>query len=230
MNNQFNRSAKLIGEVGIENLGKAKVILFGVGGVGSYILEALCRGGVGQITVVDKDVVDETNINRQLIALHSNIGKSKVETAKNRCLDINPNLQIKTFEICVSPQNISDFALETYDYVVDAVDMVTAKLAIIEEAHQKGVPVMASMGTGNKMHPERFEIADIKKTSVCPLAKVMRRELKARGINKLKVVYSKEEPLARLTPPGSMSFVPPVAGLLIAGEVIKDLLKLSKID
>lgn len=220
---QFERSEKIIGQEAQARLASARVILFGVGGVGSYAGEALARAGIGHLTLVDKDVVDLTNVNRQLIALHSTVGQPKVEVAAARYRDINPAAEIRAIRETVLPENVADFHLETYDYVVDAVDMVTAKLALIADCYAKGVPILSCMGTGNKLDPSRFEVAPIEKTSVCPLAKVMRRELKARGIKKVKVVYSKEEPLKKQTPPGSMSFVPGAAGLVMAGEVIRTL-------
>lgn len=220
---QFERSEKIIGREAQARLASARVILFGVGGVGSYAGEALARAGIGHLTLVDKDVVDLTNVNRQLIALHSTVGQPKVEVAAARYRDINPAAEIRAIRETVLPENVADFHLETYDYVVDAVDMVTAKLALIADCYAKDVPILSCMGTGNKLDPSRFEVAPIEKTSVCPLAKVMRRELKARGIKKVKVVYSKEEPLKKQTPPGSMSFVPGAAGLVMAGEVIRSL-------
>lgn len=220
---QFERSEKIIGREAQARLASARVILFGVGGVGSYAGEALARAGIGHLTLVDKDVVDLTNVNRQLIALHSTVGQPKVEVAAARYRDINPAAEIRAIRETVLPENVADFHLETYDYVVDAVDMVTAKLALIADCYAKDVPILSCMGTGNKLDPSRFEVAPIEKTSVCPLAKVMRRELKARGIKKVKVVYSKEEPLKKQTPPGSMSFVPGAAGLVMAGEVIRTL-------
>ena len=223
MATQFDRTALVLGDEGLKKLQNARVILFGVGGVGSFTAEALIRAGVGSLTLVDKDVVDITNLNRQLIALHSTIGRVKVEVAAERLRDINPAAEIIPLHQCFLPENAEDFELETYDYVIDAIDMVTAKLALISACQKKGIPVLSSMGTGNKLDPSCFEITDIYKTSVCPLAKVMRRELKARGIKKLKVLYSKEVPALKCTPPGSVSFVPSVAGLMIAGEVTRSL-------
>ncbi|MEG0378542.1 MAG: tRNA threonylcarbamoyladenosine dehydratase [Eubacterium sp.] len=224
MTTQFDRTALVLGDEGLIKLKKSRVILFGVGGVGSFTAEALIRVGLGHLTLVDKDVVDLTNLNRQLIALHSTIGRVKVEVAAERLLDINPQAEIQPMHQCYLPENADDFNLESYDYVIDAIDMVTAKLDLIVNCKQKDIVVISSMGTGNKLDPSRFEITDIYKTSVCPLAKVMRRELKARGIKKLKVLYSREEPIIKRTPPGSVSFVPSVAGLMLAGEVIKDLI------
>lgn len=223
MATQFDRTALVLGDEGLNQLQRARVILFGVGGVGSFTAEALIRAGVGSLTLVDKDVVDITNLNRQLIALHSTVGRVKVEVAAERLRDINPAAEIIPLHQCFLPENAGDFELETYDYVIDAIDMVTAKLALICACQEKGIPVLSSMGTGNKLDPSCFEITDIYKTSVCPLAKVMRRELKARGVRKLKVLYSKEVPALKCTPPGSVSFVPSVAGLMIAGECVRDI-------
>lgn len=223
MTTQFDRTALVLGDEGLIKLKNSRVILFGVGGVGSYTAEALIRAGVGHLTLVDKDVVDLTNLNRQLIALHSTIGRIKVEVAAERLRDIHPEAQITPIHQCYLPENAGDFHLENYDYVIDAIDMVTAKLDLICACKEKQIPIISSMGTGNKLDPSRFEITDIFKTSVCPLAKVMRRELKVRGIKKLKVLYSKEEPIIKCTPPGSVSFVPSVAGLMIAGEVVREL-------
>ena len=223
---QFERTSLVIGEDNVKKLNESKVVVFGAGGVGSYVIEALARAGVGHLVIVDGDKVDETNINRQIIALHSTIGLPKVEVAKKRVMDINPNIEVQTREEFFLSES-EDFFDETIDYVVDAVDTVTAKIEIIERAKKHNIPVISSMGTGNKLDPTRFEIADISKTSVCPLAKVMRKELKERGINKLKVVYSRENPIKHENgrTPGSISFVPSVAGLIIASEVIKDVLK-----
>lgn len=224
MTTQFDRTALVLGDEGLIKLKNSRVILFGVGGVGSFTAEALIRAGMGHLTLVDKDVVDITNLNRQLIALHSTIGRIKVEVAAERLLDINPKAQIEPLHKCYLPENAGDFHLESYDYVIDAIDMVTAKLDLIVSCKQKQIPIISSMGTGNKLDPSRFEITDIYKTSVCPLAKVMRRELKAKAVKKLKVLYSKEEPIIKHTPPGSVSFVPSVAGLMLAGEVVRDLI------
>ena len=225
MATQFDRTALVLGDEGLKKLQRARVILFGVGGVGSFTAEALIRAGVGSLTLVDKDVVDITNLNRQLIALHSTVGRVKVEVAAERLRDINPAAEITPLHQCFLPENAEDFRLETYDYAIDAIDMVTAKLALICACKEKGIPVISSMGTGNKLDPSRFEITDIYKTSVCPLAKVMRRELKVRGVKKLKVLYSKEVPALKCTPPGSVSFVPSVAGLMIAGEVVREIVE-----
>lgn len=223
MKEQFERTSLLIGEEAINKLNNSKVLIFGVGGVGGYVAEALARTGVGSITIVDKDTVSESNINRQIIALHSTVGRDKVDVLKERMLDINPNLQVDARKCFFLPENAHEFDFSQYDYIVDAVDTVTAKLQIIVQAKEAGVPVISAMGAGNKVHPEMFEIADIYKTEMCPLAKVMRRELKNRGIKKLKVVYSKEKPVYKGDVPGSIAFSPSVAGLLMASEVVRDL-------
>ncbi len=221
MNQQYERTIRIIGEEGIEKLRASRVLLFGVGGVGSYVCEGLARAGVGALTLVDKDVVDITNINRQIPALHSTIGRSKAAVMAERVRDIDPNCKVDTKEMFFLPDRPDDIDFASYDYVVDAVDTVTAKVYIIERAKQAGVPVISSMGTGNKLDGGVFRIADIEDTKVCPLAKVMRRELRKRGISEVKALYSEEEPQAV---GGSISFVPSVAGLLIAGEVVRDLL------
>ncbi len=228
---QFERTSLVIGEDNVKKLNKSKVVVFGAGGVGSYVIEALARAGVGHLVIVDGDKVDETNINRQIIALHSTIGLPKVEVAKKRVMDINPNIEVQTREEFFLSES-EDFFDETIDYVVDAVDTITAKIEIIERAKKHNIPVISSMGTGNKLDPTRFEIADISKTSVCPLAKVMRKELAKRQIKDVKVLFSKEEPMKTSAfsetgkpTPGSISFVPSCGGLIIAGEVIKDLIK-----
>ena len=227
MENQFSRTETLIGSSALEKLSNARVAVFGIGGVGGYVVEALARAGVGSIDLIDNDNINITNINRQIIALHSNIGESKVEVAKERILDINPNIKVFTHKLFFTPETSKNFDFTKYDYIVDAIDSVTGKIELVIKAQENNVPIIASMGTGNKLNPEMFEIADIYKTSVCPLAKVMRTELKKRGIKKLKVVYSKELPIKHNGQkiPASISFVPPVAGLIIAGEVIKDLIK-----
>ena len=231
---QFNREEILIGSKALEVLKRSRVAIFGVGGVGGYVAEALVRGGVGELDFIDNDVVSLTNLNRQIIALHSTLGKSKVEVMKERALDINPKAKIITHNCFYLPENAGQFDFKQYDYVVDAVDTVSAKIALVEQANKAGTPIISAMGAGNKLNPAEFEITDISKTTVCPLAKVMRKELKKRGINHLKVVYSKETPLKPLATDeqsnkrqtaGSVSFVPPVVGLLMASEVVKDLLK-----
>ena len=227
--NIFSRAELLLGEEALEKLRSARVALFGIGGVGSFAAEALARGGVGHITLVDGDTVSITNINRQLIALHSTVGKEKTAVMAERIADISPETEVETYPVVYGAENRDLLDFSTYDYVIDAIDTVTSKLILIEEAKKAGVPVISCMGTGNKFHPERFEVTDISKTSVCPLAKVMRKELKVRGIKNVKVVYTKEEPqkpaasteTGKRQIPGSLSFVPPVAGLLLAGEVIR---------
>ena len=223
----------LIGKETLATLQNSRVAVFGAGGVGGFVIEALARSGVGAIDVIDNDTVSISNINRQIIALHSTVGKDKTEAVKERIKDINPQCKVTLFNTFVLPENIHEFDFSVYDYIVDAIDTVSGKIAIIEKAYKEKIPVISSMGTGNKLDPTRFEIADISKTSVCPLARVMRYEMKKRGVKKLKVLYSKEEPIKPdaekdergKIPPGSISFVPSVAGLIIGGEVIKDLLK-----
>ncbi len=222
----FARSHALIGVEGIEILKNAKVLVFGVGGVGSYTVEALTRAGVGHLTLIDKDVVDRTNLNRQLIATEQTVGMDKVEVAARRIYEINPAAFVIAGKKEVTPHNIEIFMLGDYHYVVDAVDNVAAKLAIIEACYRKGVPCISAMGTGNKLDPAAFEVTDIYKTAYCPLAKVIRQALKKKGIPSQKVVYSAEQPKLRCTPPASVPFVPPVAGMILAGEVIKDLIGL----
>ncbi len=229
----FSRTAILLGEDALEKLKKARVAVFGVGGVGGYVVEALARSGVGALDLIDRDTVSESNINRQIIALHSTVGKLKTEVAAARAKDINPDIVVRTYNLFYLPETAGEFDFSDYDYVVDAIDTVSGKIALVEQANVAKTPVISSMGTGNKLDPTKFEVADIAKTSVCPLARVMRRELKKRGIEHLKVVYSKEEPLSSPLKdeesgkpiPGSVAFVPSVAGLIIAGEVIKDLIK-----
>lgn len=233
MHEQFIRTQLLLGEEAIEKLQKSRVAVFGVGGVGGFAAEALVRSGIGAIDLIDNDTVCLSNLNRQIIALHSTIGKYKVDAAQERFLDINPELKITTHKTFFMPDTAEQFNFADYDYVIDAIDTVTGKIKLVECAASANVPIISSMGAGNKLDPTMFEVSDIYKTSVCPLAKVMRRELKARGIKKLKVVYSKEpaikpaelpeEANQRKKAPGSSAFVPSVAGLIIAGEVIKDL-------
>ena len=230
---QFSRTALLIGEEGVEKLKNSRVAVFGVGGVGGYVIEALARSSVGALELIDKDTVSVSNINRQIIALHSTVGRLKTEVMAERVKDINPACKVSVRNLFYLPETAGEFDFSSYDYVVDAIDTVSGKIALIEQAKKANVPVISSMGAGNKLDPTAFEVADITKTSVCPLARVMRRELKKRGIEHLKVVYSKEEPLpTTLTDeesgkpiPGSIAFVPSVVGLIIAGEVIKDLIK-----
>ena len=227
---QFSRTAMLIGEEALKKLASKRVAVFGIGGVGSYVVEALARSGIGALDLIDSDTVNVTNINRQIIATHDTIGRSKVDVAKERILSINPDAQVNIHNVFYLPENADNFDFSQYDYVVDAVDTVTAKIDIIVKSKESQTPVISSMGTGNKLDPTAFMVADIYETTVCPLARVMRRELKKRGVESLKVLYSKEEPKTP-TPegedrvPASISFVPSVAGLIIAGEVIKDLIK-----
>lgn len=233
MKEQFCRSTMLLGEEAIERLAKKRVAVFGVGGVGSFCTEALARAGIGGLALFDSDVVAVSNINRQIIALHSTIGRPKAVVMRERILDINPDASVETHQVFYTPENADAFDLSGYDYIVDAIDTVSAKLELIGRATKLGVPIISSMGTGNKLDPSRFAIADIYSTSVCPLAKVMRYELRRKGIRSLKVLYSTEtamtpksfEPPApgRRQTPGSISFVPSVAGLMIAGEVVRDL-------
>ena len=224
MNELFERTELLIGEDNVKRLGGKHVAVFGVGGVGGYVCEALARSGVGRLTIVDRDVVSKSNINRQIIALNSTVGMPKVNVMKNRIMDINPDAIVDAREVFFLPDTAEQFDFGTYDYVVDCVDTVTAKIAIIEAAKKAGVPVISCMGAGNKLDPAGFKVADIAKSSVCPLAKVMRHELKKRNISDVKCVFSTEE--SRLhgeTTIGSIAYVPSVAGLILAGEVIKDL-------
>ena len=221
---QFQRTEALIGSEAVEKLKNSRVLIFGIGGVGGYICEALARAGVGTIHVVDKDEVNITNINRQIIATHDTVGMAKVDAMEQRLKSINPDIKVIKSECFYLPEKAAEFDFGAYDYVADAIDNVTAKLDLIVHAKEAGTPVISSMGTGNKLDPTRFEIGDISKTSVCPLAKVMRKELKNRGIKGVKVLYSKEEPInVGMRTPASISFVPPAAGLIIAGEIIKDL-------
>ncbi len=235
MVNEFSRTELLLGAEGIETLRNAKVMVFGVGGVGSHCIDALARCGVGNLVLIDNDTVSMTNINRQSIAYHSTIGRYKTEVMKQRIADICPETKVVTYERFIGRDNLDDILVEKPDYIIDAIDTVTAKLALVEKAAEYGIPLISSMGTGNKLHAELFEITDISKTSVCPLCKVMRKELKNREIKKLTVLYSKEKPVdvsgkstgedpgMRRCIPGSISFVPPVAGLLLAGYVVREL-------
>lgn len=227
---QFSRTELLIGKENLEKLKNSKVAIFGIGGVGSFVLEALARAGIGNFILVDKDNVDLSNLNRQIIATRKTVGKPKVEVAKERILEINPNADVEIYKEFFMPET-EGILDSTISYVVDAIDTVTAKIELVKRAQELNIPIISSMGTGNKLDPTKFEVSDIYKTSVCPLAKVMRKELKARKIKKLKVVYSKELPIkvARNEEvikqiPGSISFVPSVAGLIVAGEVIKDII------
>ena len=233
MSEKFQRTEMLLGSDAMEKLKDSHVAVFGVGGVGGYTAEALVRSGIGKLTLVDSDTVAESNINRQIIATTKTVGRYKTEVMKERALEINPEIKVEERRCFFLPDTAAEFDFTQYDYVVDAVDTVTAKLALVQAADAAGVPIISCMGAGNKLNPGAFEITDIYKTSVCPLAKVMRRELKQRGIKKLKVLYSKEEalkPRTEVTPqegrratPGSIAFVPSVAGLMIAGEVIRDI-------
>lgn len=241
MVNQYSRTELLIGAEGMDRLKESSVMVFGVGGVGSHCIEALARSGVGRLILIDNDTVSLTNINRQSIAYHSTIGRAKTDVMSERIRDIDPSITVKTYETFVLPENLGHLldkeeeTGEKIDYIVDAIDTVSAKIALAEEAQRREIRLISSMGTGNKLHPELFGIDDLSKTSVCPLCRVMRRELKQRGIFHLKVLYSKEKPVdisgrktgedpgARRSIPGSISFVPPVAGLMIAGQVIREL-------
>lgn len=248
MLNEFSRTELLLGSAGMKKLNQSRIAVFGIGGVGTYAVEALARSGVGALDLIDDDKVCLTNINRQLIATRSSVGKKKVEVMRNRVLDINPNAKVEIHEIFYGVDTAGQFNLSLYDYIIDAIDTVSAKLILIQEAIEKNVPIISCMGAGNKLDPTRLEVADISKTSMCPLAKVMRTELRRRGIIHLKVVYSKEPPLTpiedmanscktncicppdtkrkctvRRQVPGSIAFVPSVAGLILAGEVIKDI-------
>lgn len=231
MNEQLSRTELLVGSENIERLRNARVAVFGVGGVGGYAVEALTRSGVGALDLIDNDTVSISNINRQIIAVRSTVGKYKVDAARDRIMDIDPDIEVRVYKTFYMPDTADMFDFSQYDYVVDAIDTVTGKLALVMQAKEAGVPVICSMGAGNKLNPAEFEVADIYETSVCPLAKVMRKELRSRGIGSLKVVYSREVPIKpegseRINgkqTPGSIAFVPSVAGLIIAGEVIKDL-------
>lgn len=223
MEGQFSRTEGLLGEEAVKHLHDCRVAVFGVGGVGGFTVEALARSGVGIIDIIDKDTICESNLNRQIIALHSTIGRDKVDVLKERILEINPQAVVNAHKCFFLPETRGQFDFSQYDYVVDAVDTVTAKIELVMACNEAGVPIISSMGAGNKLDPTAFEVADIYKTSVCPLARVMRRELKKRDVKHLKVVYSKEEPVVRRETPASIAFVPSVAGLIIAGEVIKDL-------
>lgn len=249
MLNQFSRTELIFGKEAMEKLAASRVAVFGIGGVGGYTVEALARSGVGALDLIDDDKICLTNINRQLLATRKTVGKYKVDVAAERIADINPDCTVRTFRTFFMPDTADNFDFGEYDYVVDAIDTVTGKIAIVEAAQRANVPVICAMGAGNKVDPAAFEVADIKNTSVCPLARVMRRELARRGIDKCKVVYSKEKPVrptedgeiscrnhcicppgtvrkctARRDIPGSNAFVPPVVGLIVAGEVVKDLI------
>ncbi len=230
-NEAFSRTEQLLGSEAVSRLSTARVAVFGIGGVGGHVVEALARSGVGALDLFDNDTVSESNLNRQIIALHSTLGQYKVDVMKARIADIAPAIRVETHRLFYMPENADDYPFEKYDYVVDAVDTVTAKLTIIERAQVAGVPVISCMGTGNKLDPAQLKIADISKTSVCPLARVMRRELRARGISHVKVVYSTEQPIKPDTAqrtPASVAFVPGSAGLMIAGEVVRTLIEIKK--
>ena len=234
---EFERFERLVGEEAMERLAKARVAVFGVGGVGSYVVEALARSGVGALDLIDSDEVSVSNINRQLIALHSSVGQRKVDVAAARVRDINPGCTVRTFDMFFLPENADVLNFADYDYCVDAVDTVSAKLEIVQRAQAAGAGVICAMGTGNKLDPSKLVVTDIYRTEVCPLAKVMRHECRKRGIEKLKVVYSTEEPIkagnrdedGRRGVPGSSAFVPPAAGILIASEVVRDLLSVRPV-
>ena len=224
MDERFSRTVRVIGEANMNKIQNSSVIVFGLGGVGGAAAESLVRAGVGRIGIVDKDVVDITNINRQIIATDDTVGMKKTDALENRLLSINPDLKIDKYDLFYLPETADSVDLTKYDFIVDCIDNVTAKLELIVRAERVGIPIISSMGTGNKLHPELLEISDINKTSVCPLARVMRRELKKRNIIKLTVVYSKEEPVKTdSSVPGSMSFTPPVAGYLITSYVIRNI-------
>ena len=233
----FSRTQLLLGDTAMEKLNNARVAVFGLGGVGGYVVEAFARSGIGSLELIDHDTISLTNLNRQIFATHATVGMDKAEAAKTRVLDINPDISVTARKTFFGPDTLAEFDFSQYSYVVDAIDTVTGKLALVEAAQKAGVPIISSMGTGNKLDPTKFQIADISKTSVCPLARIMRKECAKRGIKHLKVLFSTEDPLSpvnetteelpegRRSLPGSVAFVPSVAGLIIAGEVIKDLIK-----
>lgn len=236
MQEQFSRTGLLLGEEAVEKLQRARVAVFGLGGVGGYVVEALARAGVGQLDLIDRDTVSLSNLNRQILATHKTIGMDKTEAARQRVLDINPDAVVRVHNLFYGPDTASCLDFSRFDYIVDAIDTVTAKLSMVEQARAAGTPIICCMGTGNKLDPSRFQVADISKTTMCPLARVMRKELGKRGIRHLKVVYSQEEALSptgweeetaacgKRQIPGSVSFVPGAAGLILAGEVIRDLI------
>ena len=235
MREELLRTAMLLGEDAVEKLQNARVAVFGIGGVGGYTLEALARAGIGALDLIDSDTVSRSNINRQILATQSTVGMPKVEAGRKRVLDINPECVVRTWEVFYTPETADRFDFTQYDYIVDAIDTVTGKLQLIQRAHECGTPIISCMGTGNKLDAAAFEVSDISKTTMCPLARIVRKELGKRGIRHLKVVYSKEEALSptgweeeakllgKRQIPGSVSFVPGAAGLILAGEVIKDL-------
>ena len=244
MEDQFSRTRLLLGKDAMEKLKNARIAVFGIGGVGGYTVEALARSGVGALDLIDNDTINLSNLNRQIVATHSTIGKYKVDAAAERVLDINPDIQVRTYRTFYLPDTADQFDFRQYDYIVDAIDTVTAKLLLITNAKAVNVPIICSMGTGNKLDPTRFEVTDLAKTTMCPLARIMRKECHKRGIDHVKVLYSKEDALtpldddgnpipgpegsSRRSLPGSVAFVPSVAGLIIAGEVIKDLIAVPK--
>lgn len=235
MNEQFSRTALLLGEEAVERFQNAHVAVFGLGGVGGYVVEALARAGIGSLDLIDRDDISLSNLNRQILATHATVGMPKVEAARRRVLDINPDCRVRTFPVFYLPETADSFDFTQYDYIVDAIDTVTAKLALVERAHAVQTPIICCMGTGNKLDASAFEVSDISKTSMCPLARVMRKELGKRGIRHLKVVYSKEEALkptgweeeaaaiGKRQIPGSVPFVPGAAGLILAGQVLKEI-------
>ena len=235
MEEQYSRTAMLLGEEGIARLQRARVAVFGLGGVGGYVVEALARAGIGQLDLIDKDTVSISNLNRQILATHATLGMEKTQAARLRVAEINPDCQVRTHSLFYLPDTAGEFDLGQYDYIVDAVDTVTAKLTLVQKAAEAGTPIISSMGTGNKLDASAFQVADISKTSICPLARIMRKELGKRGIRHLKVVYSQEEARkptgweeeaaaeGKRQIPGSLPFVPGAAGLILAGEVIKDI-------
>lgn len=226
MDDRFSRTELIFGKEAMEKLAHSRVAVFGVGGVGGYVCEALARSGIGAIDIIDNDTVNFTNINRQIIATEKSLNKYKVDVMEERIHDINPECKVEKYRTFYLPENSDEFDFTQYDYVVDAIDTVTGKIELVVNADKTGTPIISSMGAGNKIDPTQFEVADIYKTSVCPLARVMRRELKQRRIRKLKVVYSKEQAIkVDSNVPGSTAFVPSVVGLIIAGEVIKDIIK-----
>ncbi len=234
MSEQFSRTKLLLGEAALQKLAQSHVAVFGIGGVGGYAVEALARSGVGKLDLIDNDTVALSNLNRQIIATHKTLGKYKVDIAAERIAEINPQCQVKTFKTFYLPDNKDEFNFKQYDYIIDAIDTVTGKIGLVMAANEAEIPIISAMGAGNKVNPAAFEVADIYQTSVCPLAHVMRKELRRRGIERLKVVYSKEKPIISRSaitentngkmPPGSTAFVPPIVGMIMAGEVIKDLI------
>ena len=231
MSEQFERTERLLGKAAVERLGRCRVAVFGVGGVGGYVVEALARSGVGALDLIDSDTVAESNLNRQILALHSTLGQYKTDAAAARVRDINPAIEVRTYRVFYTPETADQFDFRQYACVVDAIDTVTGKIGLVLQAREAGVPIVSSMGAGNKLDPSAFRAADLAETSVCPLARVMRRELKKRGVEHLRVVYSTEPPLTplgaaepaggRRSVPGSVAFVPAAAGLVLAGEVIR---------